>query len=214
MKKKRLAFCAAYKDWTAADWEKVMYSDESTFRCIRSIKTRVRRAKGSDRFDSRFTSVTVKHPDSVMVWGCFSGAVGRGGLYFLPKNCTMNGERYQEVLTNHLIPFMAIHGTTYFLQDGAPCHTSKRIKDYLSDKPFNVIDWPGNSPDLNPIENCWSYMKGKLKDKDIGSVPKLIKELKTLWISSISREYFKKLSDSMPSRIQQVIAAKGEATKY
>jgi hypothetical protein len=53
-------------------------------------------------------------------------------------------------------------------------------------------------------------MKGKLKDKDIGSVPKLIKELKILWTSSISRE----LSDSMPSRIQQVIAAKGEATKY
>jgi transposase len=122
----------------------------------------------------------------------------------------MNGERYQEVLTNHLIPFMLIHGITYFLQDSAPCHTSKRIKDYLSDKPFHVIDWPGNSPDLNPIENCWSY----IKDKDIGSVPKLIKELKILWTSSISREYFKKLSDSMPSRIQQVIAPKGEATKY
>ncbi len=24
MKKKRLAFCRAYKDWTAKDWEKVM----------------------------------------------------------------------------------------------------------------------------------------------------------------------------------------------
>jgi hypothetical protein len=72
----------------------------------------------------------------------------------------MNGERYQEVLMNHLIPFMAIHGTTYFLQDGAPCYTSKGIKDYLSDKPFHVIDWPGNSLGLNPIENCRRYMKG------------------------------------------------------
>jgi hypothetical protein len=37
----------------------------------------------------------VKHPDSVMVWGCFSAA-GRGGLYFLPKNSTMNSETYEK----------------------------------------------------------------------------------------------------------------------
>ncbi len=40
---------------------------------------------------------TVKHPDSVMVWGCFS-ASGRGGLYFLPKNSTMNSETYEKLL--------------------------------------------------------------------------------------------------------------------
>jgi transposase len=214
MKKKRLAFCRAYKKWTAEDWERVMYSDESTFRCIRAVKTKVRRPSGSNRFDSRFTVKTVKHPDSVMVWGCFSGAVGRGGLYFLPKNATMNGERYQEVLENHLIPFMNIHEATHFLQDGAPCHASKKIKAYLAEQPFQVIDWPGNSPDLNPIENCWNFMKGKLKDKDVSSVPKLINEIKMLWTTKISREYFKKLSDSMPTRIKKVLAAKGECTKY
>jgi hypothetical protein len=26
------------------------------------------------------------------------------------------------------------------------------------------MDWPGNSPDLNPIKNCWSFMKAKLKE--------------------------------------------------
>ncbi len=39
MKKKRMAFCKAYQHWTAEDWSKVMYSDESTFRCIRSFST-------------------------------------------------------------------------------------------------------------------------------------------------------------------------------
>jgi hypothetical protein len=57
----------------------------------------------------------VKYPDSVMVWGFISGSLGRGGLYFLPKNCTMNSEKYQEVLENHLIPFMGIHRSTHFL---------------------------------------------------------------------------------------------------
>jgi hypothetical protein len=63
-----------------------------------------------------------------------------------------------------------MHGTTHFLQE-----TFEQIKDYLSDKPFQVTDWPDNSPDLNPIENCRSHKNGKLKDKDIGSVRKLIR---------------------------------------
>jgi hypothetical protein len=52
------------------------------------------------------------------------------------------------------------------------CHSSRHS--------FGVIDWPGNSPDLNPIENLWSYIENKLKHKDISSGPKLIKEIKTL----------------------------------
>jgi transposase len=213
MKKKRLAFCKKYKHWTAADWESVMYSDESTFRVIRATRILVRRPIGSNRYSSKFTVKTVKHPDSVMVWGCFSAA-GRGGLYFLPKNSTMNSETYEKVLEDHLIPFMQIHGTTRFLQDGAPCHASKRIKKFLADKAFEVIDWPGNSPDLNPIENCWSYMKEKLKNKDTGSIEKLIKAIKVLWTTDMSRTYLKNLSESMPRRIQKVLAVKGEATSY
>jgi hypothetical protein len=58
---------------------------------------------------------------------------------------------------------MRIHGSTYFLQDGAPCHASKKIKTFLAEQPFQVIDWPGNSPDLNPIENCWNFMKNRLR---------------------------------------------------
>ncbi len=67
---------------------------------------------------------------------------------------------------------------------------------------------------MNPIENCWSHIKRKLKDKDISSVPKLIAKIKMLWTCNLSRQFFKNLSDSMPRRIQLVQAAKGEATRY
>ncbi len=155
-----------------------MYSDESTFKCITASRCKVRRPRGSAGTRAKITIKTVKHPDSVMVWGCFSGSVGHGGLYFLPKNTTMNGERYQEVLEEHLLPFMGIHRCTHFLQDGAPCHASKRIKAFLAQQDFQVIDWPGNSPDLNPIENCWNHLKNMLKKKDTSSVPKLFSAIK------------------------------------
>jgi hypothetical protein len=174
----------------------------------------VRRPSGMNRFDSRYTVKTVKHPASLMVWACFSGSCGRGGIYFLLPNVTMNGERYQDVLENHLLPFMAMHRSTHFLQDGAPCHASKRIKDFLKAQSFQVIDWPGNSPDLNPIENAWNYMKRKLKSQDISSVPKLKEAILKLWTQDMSREYLKTLSDSMPNRIKAVIDAKGDMTKY
>lgn len=214
MIKKRLAFCRQYRDWTEADWANVMYSDESTFRCIRSIKSKVRRPSGSNRFDPRYTSLSVKHPDSVMIWGCFSGNGGRGGMYPMPKNVTMNAERYEGVLQGHLLFWMDNFRCTHFLQDGAPCHASKRIKGFLAEQSFEVIDWPGNSPDLNPIENLWNFMKGKLKGKDINSVPKLLVEIKKLWTMGIPKDYCMRLSNSMPRRIQAVIKAKGYATKY
>jgi hypothetical protein len=117
-----------------------------------------------NRFDSRYTVKTVKHVASLMVWACFSGSCGRGGIYFLPPNITMNGEQYQDVPPeNHMLPFLVMHSSKHFLQDGAPWHASKRIKDFLNTQPFQVIDWPGNSPDLNLIENAWNYMKRKLK---------------------------------------------------
>jgi hypothetical protein len=122
-----------------------MYSDESTFRCIKATRARVRRLQGSIRFDSCYIK-TVKHPDSVMVWGCLSGAVGRDGLFFLPINPTMNGERYHTVLKDHLHPFMRFHNCTHFLQDGAPCHSFKRIRNFLADQPFEVTDCPGTVP--------------------------------------------------------------------
>ena len=73
----------------------------------------------------------------------------------------------------------------------------------------------GNSPDLNPIENCWSYMRRKLKgNRDITSLPKLVETIKMTWDSDIKMPYFQKLADRMPRRRQMVIDHKGEMTKY
>jgi transposase len=113
---------------------------------------------------------------------------------------------------DHLLPFMAIHRSKHFLHDSAPCHASKRIKDFLKDKPFEVIDWLGNLPDLNPIEHTWNFMKNKLRTQDISSIPKLkeaIPKLKEailkLWTHDISTEYLSNLSNFMPKRIEAVI---------
>lgn len=62
----------------------------------------VRQGRLNDRYHSidvsryvlQYTVKTVKHPDSVMVWGAFSGNKDRGGLHFLPMNVIMKGNNY------------------------------------------------------------------------------------------------------------------------
>ena len=68
----------------------------------------------------------------------------------------MNKEQYLDVLKNRLLPQMEewrANDVCKFMQDNAPCHTAKFIKKFFEDQHINVLDWPGNSPDLNPIEN-------------------------------------------------------------
>ena len=74
-----------------------MFSDESTMRLIRGAAgtTRVRRIAGTlERYKQKHLLHTVKKAGSVMVWGCFSGNGGRGGIYFLPENHMMNAKNF------------------------------------------------------------------------------------------------------------------------
>jgi len=79
MKDKRLAFARSHLNWTVEQWKGVHFTDESTFRVVRSCGSMmVRRSPGSNRYASKFTIKTVKHAASVMAWGGFSAA-GLGG---------------------------------------------------------------------------------------------------------------------------------------
>ena len=69
-----------------ADWRKVMFTDESTFRLVRGGYKLVRRPQGVSRYASKYTIKTVKHPESVMMWGAFSGNKGRSRSILSPHH--------------------------------------------------------------------------------------------------------------------------------
>ena len=72
-----------------------------------------------------------------------------------------------------------------------------------------------DSPDLNPIENCWIWMKKQLKEENNTSIPELQESIKRLWEEKMSDlTYLQSLVSSMPKRMADVIDRDGGMTKY
>ncbi len=98
-----------------------------------------------------------------------------------------------------------------FQQDSAPAHTAKGSKSWLNDHGVGVLDWPANSPDLNPVDNLLSRGKWETRDQKIAD--ELKATVKETW-ASIPPQQCHKLITSMPRQIEAVIKAKGAPTKY
>ena len=101
------------------------------------------------------------------------------------------------------------------LQDNAPCHKTKLIDQFFEENGIKTLDWPAQSPDLNPIENLWSLIKRK-RQKKYG-MPRdkvdLINQLMNIW-DELDEDLFKNLAESVERRLDAVIRLGGRQTKY
>lgn len=149
-----------------------------------------------------------------MVWGCMS-AKGVGNLHFVDG--IVNTDKYIGILQDHLLPSIPRLQTSYgeytFQQDAAACHTSRKSKSWIATNNIPILDWPSSNPDLSPIETLWGRMKKELRKSPARTKPELKDKLSAIW-NSFTPEFCQTLVNSMPKRILEVIASKGDATKY
>lgn len=214
---KRVEWAKKHRSWSTEQWSRVIFSDESRISIFGSDGVKyIRRRSGEENLPSCLVP-TMKHPISVMIWGCIARD-GVGRLKVLDG--IMNARKYtDDVLEAKLVRSAeAIFGPNYrhyiFQQDGAPCHTAKVCMKWFADNGITLLDWPGNSPDLNPIENLWARLKRLVAAKRPSNKRELIASIIASWHNTISPDDLKCLVDSMPRRCEAVIKAKGYPTKY
>ena len=60
-------------------------------------------------------------------------------------------------------------------------HASNPVKGVFRQAEIKVLDWPGNSPDLNPTENLWSILKSRSQTIDCTTKTKLTEAIIQVW---------------------------------
>lgn len=216
-RKQRLEFARTYQEWTVEDWKRVVFSDETKVNRICSDGIQWTWKKDGKTSISKTTKGTVKFGGgNIMVWGCIT-AHGTG--YCTLIEGTMDKHLYKRILQSELRETLKYYklkrSEIVFQHDNDPKHTSKLVQKWLDDKGYEVLIWPSQSPDMNPIEHIWYQVKVALQkyDTHAKSVNELWERFQDEW-NKISKERCLAVIESMPRRLEAVVRAKGWPTKY
>lgn len=216
-RQKRLVWARNHKRWTSEQWRKVMFTDEKKFELYgNSLQQYVRRRRG-ERYKANCVLPTVKHGGgSLQVWGSIT-YTGVGSLYKITD--TLTAAKYKQILIHHAVPKgRSLIGNNFvFQQDNDPKHTARVVKQYLDNKQrdgsLTVLDWPAQSPDMNIIEQVWTYMEQEKVKRAPTNLQQLWEVLQDIW-SNIPVDFIQKLYNSVPGRVNELCTAKGFHTKY
>ena len=199
------------------DWPwRILWSDEAHFHLHGDINTHNCRIWADA--NSHVVHQIPLHSPKVTVWCGFTASfingpyfykVGRNGL----TTCSVNSDRYANMLENFVIPELQQRNciySTHFMQDGAPPHIGRRVKDVLhqhftDDRVISrafPMNWPPRSPDLNPCDFwLWGYLKSVVYQGHVPDIPTL-KERIMLHVRRINTDMLRATVEHLVYRMQ------------
>ncbi|GBL74249.1 Transposable element Tc3 transposase [Araneus ventricosus] len=130
---------------------------------------------------------------------------------------TLTGVRYRdEILDPYVRPYAGVIGNDFILMDdNARPHRAVVVEDYLECHGLERMEWPAQSPDLNPVEHLWDYLVRQVAalSPPPRSLDELEQDLLRAW-SSLPFSVSDNLIDSMESRFCQCIQVRGGHIPY
>jgi transposase len=125
----------------------------------------------------------------------------------------MNSLKCLKILKSRVLPSLQTFadGKGTFQHNLVQCN-SKAVKKFIQEENISMLIWPGNSPDMNPVENLWSILKKCLCKMDCSTEERMVMNV---WFhESGVKNICCKLVEQMPKHVQEVILAKGGHISY
>ena len=198
--------------------EFLLFSDEAIFHLEGGVNKRNATHWATE--NPNWTIEKSLNSPKVMVWGAF-GYPGIIGPFFFDG--TVTAESYLAMITEDFLPAfknLPDSDQILFMQDGAPPHWSKIVRDWMntnlpqrwigrgSDDDEN-IPWPPRSPDLTPMDFfLWGYIKSKVYVRNYATLEDLKASI-TAAFQDVSREMIHATMLSFVNRLKKVVKVKG-----
>ncbi len=128
----------------------------------------------------------------------------------------MDGAIHSKILANNLLPSvraLKMGRGWVFQHDNDPKHTARATKEWLRKKHFKVLEWPSQSPDLNPIENLWRELKHCVAQRQHQNLKDLEKTCMEEWARTPAA-VCANLVMNYRKHLTSVITNQGFCTKY
>jgi transposase len=209
----RMAFVNGHINWSNRRWRKVLFSDESSVELWKLYQRRVWRKRGEAMKPGCFLPSAQKFGKKYMkVWSCFSYN-GVGTIVFVDGR--LNRYKYRDILSNNLVREgrRLIGNDFVFMEDNDTVHKSGIVATWQKRNKINVLKWPAQSSDMNPLENLWFILKKRLALRRYSNEQEFKEIVQQEW-NSIDVSICRSLIDSMPRRLRAVRDSNGDVTKY
>jgi transposase len=196
-KHKRYEYCLDNMD---EDWKNIIFTDETWFVLCDSKEVIWKRPE-----EEPIQNKTLKYPEKVMIWG---GVWWNGKTDICFVDTTMDRWVYIDVLKKYLVePHLTVHHEV--LQDGAKPHTADDTWEFIDEQGIDMRQNPPNSPELNPIEKVWGWMKNEINKHTITSMGEL-KELVNKYWNEIPQTTIQQFISHNKTVVNEIVVAGGD----
>ena len=214
---KRLEFTEKYQARSKRWWRRVTFTDSKYFGIGASGKLFAWVDRGEK-------APPVPRPPRegprVHVYGGLNVHGVSSPIILRKKELNVTAAVYCEKVLPHLVNFSrgSLGPRHIFMQDGAPAHTAAATVQWMDSCPslgqrLAGGVWPPQSPDLNVIENFWSYITTQVQGHQPRTEKALVPDIK-LEFRKVPAAFCKSLVESEPARLAQVIERAGAPTDY